>query len=296
MLLHHNADKTPKLELAVKTPFKGEPVDPDSPLLSGARKIKAQNMKGCATWMCTKCRSDCQPACLGPCRQMQAPTEQSIAQVEWLWRCVLGSLDWVLGVRKDPKHMVDFMTTHYKVRSENAEEPDRLWSKVDAAVYTDAGWTLPRSISGKMVRVFGLLVNSSTTLQNSTADSSTASEIIGMMGGTKEGVWTRYFTLEALDISEERLKECGKTLPIAIYGDNMGALKFAREHCVGSKLKHLPAAYYYMHEKSEAGEVSYHQVNTVMNLADFWTKFHNAASVDRHRAQWMLRLSVYKDG
>ena len=95
--------------------------------------------------------------------------------------------------------------------------------------------------------------------------------------------------MELFDVTEAQLEEMGKVLCIPCYGDNMGALKFGREHAVGSKLKHLPAALYYAHECEQAGFVSFHQLATMLNIADFWTKAHSAASLDRHRSQWMIR-------
>ena len=97
-----NEDGTLKLEMAQKLPWKGEPADPDSPKLVGDQKLRAQNLKGCAvSWAMIKWRPDCQPGVLGPCGHMANPTEQSLAWILQVWRCMLGTLEWVLAASKD---------------------------------------------------------------------------------------------------------------------------------------------------------------------------------------------------
>ena len=109
----------------MKLPWKGGPADPDSPKLEGDQKLRAQNLKGCAAWAMTKWRPDCQPGVLGPCRHMANPTEQSLAWILQVWRYILGTLEWVLAVRKDEKHLGSAVIISIKHRSLESTELTR---------------------------------------------------------------------------------------------------------------------------------------------------------------------------
>ena len=279
-----NVDKT----IRTNVPWKGEAPDPNSPLLVGEEKAKAMNMKGCGIWMSYKFRPDCQPGCMASCRFMANPTQQSLGWIVDVWKYAANNLHWVLAVKKDPSR--NSLAVVMKIRETDAGDIDQLWEAAEANVYTDSNWSLPRSITGTAIFAFGMLVESGGALQSTTADSTTFAEIIGMHSGTKKGVWGRRFIMELLGITEEHLKRLGKTLAIPIYGDNIGALKFGREQCVSSKLRHVPAAYYYCYEMSEDGQVTFHQIPSEMNWADYWTKAHGAAKVDKHRSIWMVHI------
>ena len=167
-------------------------------------------------------------------------------------------------------------------------DAEKLWSTADAKVFGDSGWTVPRSITGIAGKAYGMLVISKTNLQSTVSLSSTVSEIQGQRSATLEAIWMRIFLLEHLRLTKYEADTDG-LLKIPIYGDNMGATKFAREHCTSSKLKSVPLAYYFCYESSQSGKVGYHQIATLLNIADFWTKAHGAASLDRHRSQWMMK-------
>ena len=177
---------------------------------------------------------------------------------------------------------------HTKHRDTDATVDDNLWNQADAKVFSDAGWTVPRSMTGVAGKAYGMLVLSKATLQTSVATSSTDAEVQRLCASTKEAVWMRIFVLETLLLTKYEADASG-LIKIPIYGDNMGATKFAREHCTSSKLKAVPLAYYYCYESSQHGKVSCHQISTLLNIADFWTKAHGGVSLDRHRSQWMMK-------
>ena len=279
-----NPDGTVNHSLTVKNPWMGEAFDSASPLLTGDRKSKAQNIKGTSSYMCYKFRPDCQPANLATCRHMANPTEQTLLWAERIWRYVAGTVRWVICVKKLKQSDIHVMMVAVKLRTLEPGSEVELWEAAHAQVFQDSGWTVPRSITGLAVCVFGVLVLSKGVLQTNVADSSTVAEIASLKTGVKEGVWTRIAAMEYLGMSEFANSDL---LPIPIFGDNMGALKFGRERCVSSKLKHVPLSFYVCHEKSKSKEVSFHQILSRDNDADYWTKPHTTAEVDRHRSKWM---------
>ena len=282
-----NSDGSVRKEMTVNTPWLKEEYDPQSPLLVEEETTLAQNMKGCGVWAAYKFRPDIKPAILASCRHMQNPTRQSSKWIWHTWRYLAGSLAWVIGARKNAKFLMD-ARVEVKTRSVECEEFETLWDLADAKVFTDSNWKIPRSISGMVFFAFGLLINARAVLQKTTASSTTEAEIDGQLEGTKEAVWGRYFLMELFGVTEEHLAQHGKFLTIPLFGDNVAALKYARELNVSSKLKHVAAAYHVMYDKSKAKQVSFHQIASLLNQADYFTKPHGAASVDRNRAQWMI--------
>jgi hypothetical protein len=147
------------------------------------------------------------------------------------------------------------MQVSVKWRETGSDEAEKLWTDANARVFADSGWTLPRSITGYSIDAYGLLVDSRAVLQETTADSSTFAEIIACHRGTKEGVWTRRAILEIIAGVEYNalLKSNGKKLTIPIFGDNVGALKFAREANVSNKMKHVNSRRLSLLERAGAG-------------------------------------------
>ena len=63
----------------------------------------------------------------------------------------------------------------------------------------------------------------------------------------------------------------------------------AREKNVGSKLKHVDVAHHYCADMNKEKKVSFHQIPSKENLADFWTKPMSPALMDFHRSKWMIK-------
>ena len=143
------------------------------------------------------------------------------------------------------------------------------------------------------MRAFGLLVLSKSVLQQHVSTSVAIAEVQGQTTATKEAVWFRIFMLELLQLTRYEDSKTG-LLKIPVFGDNMAALKFGREHCTSSRMKSVPLAYYYCYEQSSSGKVSYHQIPTLDNIGDFWTKAHGAAELERHRSKWMVKWARAK--
>ena len=287
-----NEDGTINKGLVVRVPWKGEKFDDESPQLEGEEKRMAQNMKGCAVWMAWKWRPDAKPGVMNCCRHMAHPTVQTLDWIMQVWRYIAGSLDWVLAVRKDRKHIarpidVEFRTLEFDAEPAMRQYAD-AWKAADPDVEYDASWIVPKSITGVTVRAFGLLVDAISVVQKNVATSSADAEIGAQLRATKEAVWHRLNLLELLGIDPEVLQKVGKKLTIPISGDNLAALKHGRELVITSKNKHLDVATHLCYEKSEEGEVSFHQVPGHLNGADYFTKPHGAASVDCQRNKFMV--------
>ena len=278
-----------KQAMTLKQPFKGEAVDEKSPLLEGDEKKLAQNMKGCAVWASHKFRPDIKVAVLKACRHMSKPTVQTIGWIFDVWRYIAGTLNWVVGTRKNKKYLVNPLEVHVSLcTGTNDSLMQDQWKAADPCIHYDASWVLPHSITGLISLAFGLVVDTKSTVQSTVASSSTDSEITAQLLATKEGVWKRRYLLELLGITEEDLQLAKMALTVPIYGDNLNALKYGRELVITSKLKHLAVATHLCHEKSQSKEVSFHQVGTTENWADFFTKHHGPAGVDKNRAKWMI--------
>jgi hypothetical protein len=178
-------------------------------------------MIGCAVYCAYKFRPDLQPAAFACSRKMSAPTQQTFTWTWRVWRYVAGSLNWVLFAKKNRKlHDGSPMEMHTKHRDTDATIDDNLWSQADAKVFSDAGWTVPRSMTGVAGKAYGMLVLSKATLQTSVATSSTDAEVQGLCASTKEAVWMRIFVLETLLLTKYEADASG-LIKIPIYGDNI---------------------------------------------------------------------------
>ena len=93
----------PRKEMVVSTPWTGLPIDKESPKLYGVEKQKVQHMIGCSIYAAYKYRPDLQPSSVVAASQMQSPTVQTSEMVLRQWRYVLGSLQWVVGTRRNRK-------------------------------------------------------------------------------------------------------------------------------------------------------------------------------------------------
>ena len=80
---------------------------------------------------------------------------------------------------------------HTKHRDTDATVDENSWDRADAKVFSDAGWTVPRSMTGVAGKASGMLVLSKATLQTSVATSSTDAEVQGLCASTKEAIWMR---------------------------------------------------------------------------------------------------------
>ena len=125
------------------------------------------SMIGCAVYCAYKFRPDLQPTAFACSRKMSAPTQQTFTWTWRVWRYVVGSLNWVLFAKKNRKlHDGSPMEMHTKHRDTDATIDDNLWSQADAKVFSDAGWTVPRSMTGVAGKAHGMLVLSKATIQS----------------------------------------------------------------------------------------------------------------------------------
>ena len=148
----------------------------------------------------------------------------------------------------------------------------------------DATWEVPVSVTGLLVTCFGLLVVGKTIKQTTSALSSTEAEVIGELDGCKYGLLCRRVAGEIVGIDP-------RELPVTLFlGDNLGALKFAREGAISSKLKHIDLATLRMSEWTDEGHFDWAEIASVNNHADLWTKLMGGPAAAMHRAPFFRRV------
>ena len=121
--------------------------------------------------------------------------------------------------------------------------------------------------------------------QSTSALSSTEAEVIGELACCKSGMSMRFFAGELVGRDP-------KSLPRTLHrGDNLGALKFAREGATSSKLKHIALAHLRMGEWTDEGHFDFQEVRSSENRADFYTKLMGALETARHRSPYYRRVA-----
>ena len=266
-----NEDGSFKTELATKTVLKKEKRNPLSPPSSDVKH--SQGMIGSLIWAYCTFRCDIGRALLEVTKDMDKPTQQTDEWCHWIWRFILGTLDELLFVKRDPKYLAG--------DSMRVEKLYFDWSHG----YVDSTWEVPVSVTGLLLVAFGLLVVGKTVKQTTSALSSTEAEISGELEGCKHGLFGRRFVGEMLGVD-------AASLPATVFlGDNLGALKFAREGAISSKLKHIELATLRMSEWSDAGHFDWAEISSWLNHADFWTKLMGGPDTARHRAPFFRRVN-----
>jgi hypothetical protein len=263
-----NKDGSFKKELAVKTPMNASAakVDPESPCVTDVKS--AQVLIGALIWASVVFRQDIKPAVLKITRFMQNPTVQTVAWCDWLWRYIGGTLNLMLAVKRD-----------VKFRNEDIFQSKFIHWGQGAF---DSTWEVPKSVSGFLIFVFGLLVCAKSSVQTTTALSSTEAEIIALLLCCKHAVFIRSFVSELVGVPLEKLSS------MLIFGDNIGALKAGNEGAISNKLKHMNLAEIKIHEWKQMKHFVFRQCSSWDNASDFMTKVTlSHEDTVRHRSSFM---------
>ena len=262
-----NANGDFKKELAVKTPMRGgEKLDPKSPASSNPRF--AMMLTGALVWASVMFRPDIKPAVLRITRCMRAPTKQAEAWCDWLWRYLGGTIDVMLFVKRDERYQKSMFSSQFIHWGNGA---------------FDATWEVPKSVSGFVIYVFGLLVACKSCMQATTALSSTEAEILALLLCCKTGVFVRQFVAELCGVGLTNLP------PLLLLGDNIGALKAGREGAIPSLLKHMNLAEIKISEWKSVGHFEFRQTPSFDNTADYMAKPGTVDMTVRHRDKFMRK-------
>ena len=178
------------------------------------------------------------------------PTQLHVKAVKRVMRYMLGNLDSGIFLKKDPNY-------------------NR--SRITIFGFTDSDWAADRikrrSMSGYITYMFGNLISCSSKYHPTPCLSTMEAEYIGEVYCFKELLFLFYLLQEISGTWLYLLKE-----PIAIFGDNNAALKFAEEAGTNSKTKHIDLRSHWLRHFINERIFSMNFVRTDLNIADIFTK------------------------
>ena len=127
------------------------------------------------------------------------------------------------------------------------------------------------SIGGYVAMLGGRSITWSSKKQRTVALSTTETEYIALMEGTKQLVWLRRF-LTDLGFNQSQ--------PTSIRSDNLGAITLSHDVLYHARTKHINIVYHFICERVASNQVALTYVRSKENLADPMTK---ALDLSQHR-------------
>lgn len=145
--------------------------------------------------------------------------------------------------------------------------------------YTDASFMTDmddrRSQSGYVFILNGGAVSWRSWKQSTTADSTTAAEVMAAAEASKEGVWIKKF-LEELGVVPS------SESPLELFCDNSASISQIKEPKSHHKTKYMDRKYFVTRDFIEEGKISLLWVDTNSNTADPFTKPLSQAKSEIH--------------
>ena len=129
---------------------------------------------------------------------------------------------------------------------------------------TDADWAVKHSTSGWVFQFCRAAISWGSKKQKSVALSSCESEIMAASEAAKEAVALGRF------LTELGLK--GTDDPVELGCDNKAAINLSYNPEHHERVKHVERRHFFIRECVENGQLTVPYVNTIDNLADFFTK------------------------
>lgn len=140
-------------------------------------------------------------------------------------------------------------------------------NKAALEVFTDADWGNDindrRSMSGYIIRVFGVTVAWCTRKQQTVALSSTEAEFMALCNAASECIWMRRL-LNDLGIIVEG--------PVEFYEDNQSCMTVAEDPKGSRRMKHVDVKYNFIRDLIQRGEICMKYIPSDRQLADVMTK------------------------
>jgi Reverse transcriptase (RNA-dependent DNA polymerase)/gag-polypeptide of LTR copia-type len=154
--------------------------------------------------------------------------------------------------------------------------------------YTDANWAPgyqdARSTTGYLFS-YGGPISWVSTLQKSTAQSTTEAEYMALAEGAKEATYLRS-VIEALDRPVDHPTEVFGTqrgkLPMELFCDNQAAIKLTSNPSFHRRTKHINTRYHYIRELVADKTLKITYVPTNVMLADMFTKSISRPLLESH--------------
>ena len=128
---------------------------------------------------------------------------------------------------------------------------------------TDSDWATKHSTTGWVFMYNQAAISWSSKKQTSVALSSCEAEIMAASEAAKEGVHLQRFLSELKD---------GSSAPLALSTDNTGARDLAYNPEHHQRVKHIERRHFFIRECVENMHLTVPYVNTLNNIADFFTK------------------------
>jgi hypothetical protein len=152
--------------------------------------------------------------------------------------------------------------------------------------YTDASFmTDPddrRSQSGYVFLLNGGAVSWRSCKQSTTADSTTAAEVMAAAEASKEGVWTKKFLEELGVVSSSEG-------PLELFCDNSASISQIKEPKSHHKTKYMDRKYFVTRDFIDEGKIALLWIDTNNNVADPFTKPLSQAKGEIHFETMGLR-------
>jgi hypothetical protein len=128
-----------------------------------------------------------------------------------------------------------------------------------------------RSRSGYIIMYVYCPIVWASRLQTEIALSSTESEYVALSQSLREVLPLMRLVEELVHAGFGLAHETPK-VHCKVFDDNSGALEMATTHKMRPRTKHMNIKHHHFHEAVQKGEVTIHEINTLEQLADIFTK------------------------
>ena len=144
-------------------------------------------------------------------------------------------------------------------------------------VYVDADWagctTTRKSTTGFAIKYLGATIHFGSRTQAIVALSSAESELYSIGTGAQEALHIRNFLMETILTSK---------LQIRIHTDSTSGKSIATRIGSSKKAKHIDLKYLFIQQLVHNGILSVHKIGTLDNIADIFTKYVTAETLNKH--------------
>ena len=144
-------------------------------------------------------------------------------------------------------------------------------------VYVDADWagctTTRKSTTGFAIKYLGATIHFGSRTQAIVALASAESELYAIGTGAQESLHIRNFLMETILTSK---------LQIKIHTDSTSGKSIATRIGSSKKAKHIDLKYLFIQQLVHNGILTVHKIGTLDNIADIFTKYVTAETLNKH--------------